>query len=78
MNYALGRAAGGTHNWNDYANDFDQLRGNGRVWFLFSHLHQQEEFLIYLLDHDGTRLDAFKSFGAQVYFYNLEHVTSSK
>ncbi len=78
MNYVLGRAASGTENWNDYENDIDQLRGNGRVWFLVSHLHQQEKFLVYLLDHNGTRLDVFKSLGTQVYLYDFEHVNSSK
>jgi hypothetical protein len=78
MNYVLGRAASGTENWNDYENDIDQLRGNGRVWFLVSHLHQQEKFLVYLLDHRGTRLDVFRSLGAQVHLYDLEHVSSSK
>ena len=78
INYVLGRVSGWTQNWNAYENDVNQLRGHGRVWFLVSHLHQQEEFPAYLLDHKGTRLDLFKGLGAQVYLYDLEHVSSSK
>lgn len=75
-NYVLGREAGWNQDWNAYQNDMNQLRGNGRVWFIVSHLHQQEEFPAYLLDHKGTRLDLFESLGAQAYLYDLEHVSS--
>jgi hypothetical protein len=78
MNYILGAASGWTENWKDYEEDIDQLRGKRRVWLLFSHLHDQEKFLLYLLDSRGTRLDDFKSAGAEVYLYDLDQLSSSE
>ena len=68
-------------NWSDYASDLDQLRGNERVWILFSHFQSRtarakEKFFLYHLDGIGTRLDSFKSIGATVYLYDLSEEAS--
>lgn len=72
MEYVLGRAWGWTQHWEDYESDFDRLSGKGRVWLLFSHLHDQEKILVFLADKRGTKLDAFKSVGAEVYLYHFD------
>ena len=72
-NYVLGAAASGTNNWKDYADDIDRLPERPRVWFLFSHLHEQRNFLLYLLDERGTRRDSFQTVGAEVYLYDFSH-----
>jgi len=63
-------------NWGNYIDDIDKLRGNNRVWLLFSHVytHQgvnEEKFFLNYLDRTGTKLDASKSVGASVYLYDL-------
>ena len=58
-----------------YLADLDQLRGNGRVWVLFSHEHvaavDEVPFMLDRLDLLGTRLDSFEEFGASTYLYDL-------
>jgi 4-amino-4-deoxy-L-arabinose transferase-like glycosyltransferase len=63
-------------NWENYANDLNKLRGNIRVWLLFSHVWKgkgvdEEKFFLYHLDSIGKRLDHFISDGAAVYLYDL-------
>jgi hypothetical protein len=63
-------------NWKNYENDLNKLRGNIRVWLLFSHVWKgkgvdEEKFFLYHLDSIGKRLDHFKSDGAAVYLYEL-------
>ena len=72
MDHVFGHAWGWTQHWEDYESDFDQLSGKGRVWLLFSHLHDQEKFLVFLADKRGIKLDAFKSVGAEVYLYHFD------
>lgn len=65
-----------------YAADLDQLRGQPRVWVLFSHIRVQdgqseESFLLDHLDHLGVRLDAYKSTGAWAYLYDLSRPASA-
>jgi hypothetical protein len=62
--------------WNNCITGLDKLRGNERMWFLFSHFQAKAdraevEFYLYYLDSIGTRLDSFESQGAVVYLYNL-------
>ena len=62
--------------WSGYASDLDKLKGNDRVWILFSHFqgdaHRAEkQFYEYYLDSIGTRLDAYESEGAAAYLYDL-------
>lgn len=68
-------------NLSNYINDLDTLRGNRRVWILFSHVCtwrgvDEEKFFLQYLDDIGTRLDFFKSAGASVYLYDLSQETS--
>jgi hypothetical protein len=63
-------------NWQNYVSDLDKLRGNRRVWILFSHVFYrkgsgEEKFFLQHLDSIGIRLDSFKSAGAAVYLYDL-------
>ncbi len=66
--------------WNQYVKDLNSLRGNKRVWILFSHVLpptwkgigvDEEKFFIYHLDNIGKKLDSFKSEGAAAYLYDL-------
>jgi hypothetical protein len=60
----------------NYREELNRLRGNERVWILFSHVssegaaYEQAVFLEHL-DRMGTRADVFKSEGASVYLYDL-------
>ena len=59
-----------------YASDLDLLRGNRRVWILFSHIWigdglEEEDASIQHLDSVGTRLDRFSASGARAYLYDL-------
>lgn len=64
-------------NWSSYANELNGLRGNKRVWILFSHVYtkrgvDEEKFFLFLLEsRGGIRLDSFRSDGAAVYLYDL-------
>ncbi|WP_069471534.1 glycosyltransferase family 39 protein [Candidatus Marithrix sp. Canyon 246] len=52
--------------------DLEQLKGQGRVWFIFSHLgeHERPLFLNYL-DSIGTRLDENLQPGSSAYLYKF-------
>jgi hypothetical protein len=68
--YVIGVAS--RDNWKRYAGDLDRLRGNKRVWLLFSHVHKDEERLFLShLQGIGMRLDSFTAPGAAVYLYDL-------
>jgi hypothetical protein len=59
-----------------YAADLDRLRGQPRVWVLFSHIWiadglQEETWFLEHLDHLGVRLDSYRSPGARAYLYDL-------
>lgn len=60
--------------WQRYTSDLDKLRGNKRVWILFSHVrswaHESERITSYL-DTFGKQIDVFKKKGAFVYLYKL-------
>ncbi|MBD2104795.1 glycosyltransferase family 39 protein [Leptolyngbya sp. FACHB-261] len=60
--------------WKRYQADLDQLRGNPRVWLLFSHslLKQENEMIQTYLNQIGQRIDSFERPGAFVYLYNLQ------
>jgi hypothetical protein len=61
----------------DYTNDLDKLRGNKRVWILFSHALplrngiNEVKFILYYLNSIGKRLDFFKATDSVVYLYDL-------
>ncbi len=56
-----------------YEKDLDKLRGNKRVWLLFSHTHipAERRFLNYYLNEIGLRIDTFEQPGSYVYLYDL-------
>ncbi|NEN92064.1 MAG: hypothetical protein F6K48_25425 [Okeania sp. SIO3H1] len=56
-----------------YEKDLDKLRGNKRVWLLFSHTHipAERRFLNYYLNEIGLRMDTFEKPGSYVYLYDL-------
>ncbi|MCR4317669.1 MAG: hypothetical protein NUW37_15115 [Planctomycetes bacterium] len=59
-----------------YLSDVDELRGNERVWLVFSHLNVgkggvEENLILSHLETYGTRLDAFQRVGASVYLFDL-------
>ncbi|HVG19460.1 MAG TPA: hypothetical protein VNI02_10425 [Blastocatellia bacterium] len=50
--------------WGEYQRDIDQLRGNARVWVLFSHVRKiqnirEDEFILRYLNSIGARLGEF-------------------
>ena len=63
-------------NWDKYIDDLRALRGNDRVWILFSHVHKksgvdEEKFFLFVLNSMGTQVESFKRTGASVYLYEL-------
>lgn len=58
-----------------YKKDLDKLRGNKRVWLLFSHSHISEErrFLNSYLNEIGIKIDTFEKPGSDVYLYDLSY-----
>ncbi|NEO55368.1 MAG: hypothetical protein F6K54_21235 [Okeania sp. SIO3B5] len=56
-----------------YEKDLDKLRGNKRVWLLFSHTHipAERRFLNYYLNEIGLRMDTFEKPGSYVYLYDF-------
>ncbi len=56
-----------------YKKDLDKLRGNKRVWLLFSHTHipAERRFLNDYLNEIGLRIDTFEKPGSYVYLYDL-------
>lgn len=69
---------------NDFTDQINSLRGNRRVWFLFSNVHEttyppgaqsgginDKQFILYNLDKVGVRIDKFQVQNAVVYLYDL-------
>jgi hypothetical protein len=61
--------------------DLDTLRGNRRVWLVFSHVRKDQgvdddQLFLYYLDALGTRLDAFVKPGSSAYLYDLTKDTA--
>ena len=58
-----------------YEQDLDKLRGNKRVWLLFSHNHipAEKKFLNYYLNEIGLRIDSFEKPGSYVYLYDMSY-----
>jgi hypothetical protein len=63
---------GNSENFHSSLKDLEQLKGHGRVWFIFSHLgeHERPLFLNYL-DSIGTRLDENLQPGSSTYLYKF-------
>ena len=60
--------------WQRYKTDLDNLRGNDRVWLLFSHANvgSENRAIKQYLDKIGVKEDSFTTKGAYVYLYNLK------
>lgn len=53
--------------WEKYLADLDRLKGQRRVWILFSNLGDDaREYFLHALDARGTRLDSFRSIGFRI------------
>jgi len=61
-----------------YINDLKQLRGQSRVWVLFSHawVEAENQLMLSHLNCLGERLDSFETVGAFVYLYDLSQPSS--
>ena len=60
--------------WQRYRNDLDQLRGNKRVWIIFSHVRtwaRESERITTYLDGFGKQIDFYARKGSFVYLYDL-------
>ncbi|MBE9168838.1 hypothetical protein IQ238_15415 [Pleurocapsales cyanobacterium LEGE 06147] len=59
--------------WQRYKQDLDKLRGNKRVWLLFSHANKASEntAIQSYLDRIGQKVDFFAAPGSFVYLYDL-------
>jgi len=61
-----------------YLKDIDTLKGNGRVWFVFSHncswckVDEKVYYLIHL-NKIGKKIDEFSASGAVAYLYDLKN-----
>lgn len=64
--------------WQRYKQDLDKLRGNKRVWLLFSHADKGSEnaAIKSYLDLIGRQIDFFAAPGSFVYLYDLSNDTS--
>src|SRR5271157_431134 len=63
-----------------YLADVDQLKGNARVWFVFTHIFvgavNEQNYMVYHLQKIGTKYAEYSSPGATVYLFNLEQIHS--
>lgn len=60
--------------WQRYKSDLDKLRGNKRVWIIFSHIRtwdKESERITSYLDVFGKQIDAYMREGSFVYLYDL-------
>jgi hypothetical protein len=60
--------------WGGFAADLDRLRGQRRLWIIFSHVTRRSDdgkFILYYLDGMGKRVDAFQAEGAEAFLYEL-------
>jgi hypothetical protein len=55
-----------------YKSDLNQLRGNSRIWFIFTHdSRDEQQYLIENLDLIGRRIEERKAYRADAYLYDL-------
>jgi len=62
--------------WASYEQDLNKLRGQKRVWIVFSHVWQaggvdEEVLFLSYLDRLGTRVDGIQVTGSSAYLYDL-------
>lgn len=66
-----------------YTADLDQLRGQPRVWVLFSHIWvgdglEEENLFLERLNHLGVQRDAYKGTGTRAYLYDLSQPAGAR
>jgi hypothetical protein len=66
----------GRNDWNQYWAEIERVRGQPRVWLLFSHVWQgngvdEEKLFLFRLNRLGQQLDAKQTSGAAAYLYDL-------
>lgn len=55
-----------------YLDELESLDGEGRIWFIFSHVHEnEEEIYIKKLNELGKRLDYKSAYGSSIYLYDI-------
>ncbi|MGM0442128.1 MAG: glycosyltransferase family 39 protein [Elusimicrobiota bacterium] len=58
-----------------YLNQIDNLIEQGRMWFLFSHVHRDEkEYILRYVENFGVEKDSFTSYGAKAYLYKFKNI----
>jgi hypothetical protein len=63
--------------WSQYRSELQRLRGQKRVWVLFTHIHDEErQYFLSCLDEMGTRQESYTAHGAVVYLYDLSRPAS--
>jgi uncharacterized membrane protein len=66
----------GREHWYIYNDDINEMKGRGKVWFLFSHVSDwygvnEEQYFIQILNRIGKQIKSHKSYGAAIYLYEL-------
>jgi len=55
-----------------YLDELESLDDEGRIWFIFSHVHEnEEEIYIKKLNELGKRLDYKSAYGSSIYLYDI-------
>lgn len=76
IDYIVGNPA--RHNQEIYYHELNELRGNDRVWIVFSHIFKRnvDEELLFIsyLKSIGTLRESFNAHGAALYLFDLSHI----
>lgn len=62
--------------WSGYEKEIESLKGNRRIWFVLSYIHDwklvdDERLMLHFLDKAGKRVDEVHHFNAAGYLYDL-------
>jgi hypothetical protein len=65
--------------WPSYTSRLQEILEHERVWLVFSHLiaPEIEDYLLYRLDQEGTRLEELQVDGGAAYLYDLGRAAES-
>lgn len=70
--FAVIRGIYAGHDWAEYREDVQQLKGRGRVWIIFSHYRDDErKAVLGYLDELGSRLSDVQAQGSAAYLYGM-------
>lgn len=64
------------NDWTGYYRDIEKLKGNNRVWFIFSHIAthlgvNEEKLFVTYLNLFGTQIESYRTSGASAYLYQF-------